>query len=770
MAIFGENAAGKSSLSDAIEWFYNDRVEHLWRENCKESALRNTLLGEKTWSTVSLEFNNATFNSKKSLSPGLTSSVSNKTSDFTNYLSAIKERRERLILRNTDLLSFIVMTKGAKRQELERIIGYEALNAFRDSIGQTLYRLQNATEYIASRSSKEEHQREIVRVARTSVRSEKELYEAAERLLKRTGVSAKIANSQSYDAAVKEIQTRIHDKEKATRKLGLSDCKQKCDDVCKKTVEVNVSFDLFLESYAKLIKSEEQLKQAKLEELLSRGMEAIDARLVPNDTCPLCLQPKAWDLLRKELEERIGRLQESKELYDTAFRQKNEAMAKINEAVRAGYDLITYAKRVKVEGSFLKASETYNVAAKKLEAQIGERFEKHQAISENLAEATEAIVATLKSESKRLEAEVATLALSTEEQELLDGLKAIENLRAYYVKFCEAEDTVRKFETQIRALSKIKTDFSAVHTAALQKVLDVMSQDISQYYLAMHPQENVDDIRLRVMEDGVEFDYGFHGKRVYPPLKYLSESHLNSLGIAAFLASARLFNKTNGFFVLDDIVTSFDANHRVRLLHLLKGEFSQWQIILLTHEPFWFEMIKREMGPSGWLFREMEVLPMGGIGFKSSSKSMKAQIQAKRKDGTLAANELRTGMERMLKDIGFSLEVKVAFRFNDQNERRMPGELLSELRSTLKKKSPGILAQPVFSKVETCSLVTTTGSHDTGPILSSGDIATSCDDLLALDSEFYCEECTSYVSVERYVRHEDKIFCKCGKKSIPWNE
>jgi len=770
MAIFGENAAGKSSLSDAIEWFYYDRVEHLWRENCKESALRNTLIGEKISSTVSLEFSKATLNCKKSLSPGLTCSLSNKTADFTNYLSTVKERHERLILRNTDLLNFILMRKVEKRQELERIIGYEALNAFRDSVGQTLYRLERAADYIASRSSKEEHQKEIVRVARTSVRSEKELHEAAERLLEGIGVSAKIADSQSYDAAVEEIQQRIHNKEKATRKLGLSDCKQRCDDVCKKAAEANVSFDLFSKSYAKLIESEEQLKQAKLEDLLSRGVEAIDARLVPNDTCPLCLQPKAWDSLRKELEERIARLQESKELYDTAFTQKNEAVAKMNEAVRAGHDLITFAKRVNVEGIFLKASETYNVAAKKLEAQIGERFEKHQTISENLAEATEAFVGTLRSESKRLEAEVSKLALSTEEQKLLDGLRAIENLRAYYVKFCKAEDTVRKFETQIRALSRIKTDFSTVHTAALQRVLDIMSQDISRYYLAMHPQENVDDVKLRVMEDGVEFDYGFHGKRVYPPLKYLSESHLNSLGIAAFLASARLFNKINGFFVLDDIVTSFDANHRIRLLHLLKGEFSQSQIILLTHEPFWFEMIKREMGPSGWLFREMEVQPTGGIGFKSSSKDVKGLIRAKRKDGTLTANELRTGMERMLKDIGFSLEVKMAFRFNDQNERRMPGELLSELRSTLKKKSPGILAQPEFSKVETCSLVTTTGSHDTGPVLSSGDIAASCDDLLGLDNKFYCEECSSYVSVARYVGHEDKVFCKCGKKSIDWKE
>jgi hypothetical protein len=208
----------------------------------------------------------------------------------------------------------------------------------------------------------------------------------------------------------------------------------------------------------------------------------------------------------------------------------------------------------------------------------------------------------------------------------------------------------------------------------------------------------------------------------------------------------------------------------VRLLHLLRDEFSNWQIILLTHEPFWFELIKKEMASSGWLFTELEIVSRSGIQLKASSRDVKEQISSKQKDGTLAANELRTVMERMLKDIGLGLEVKMAFRFNDQNERRMPGELLSALRSTLSKKSPGTLANPVFSKRETCNLVATSGSHDSGPVLSSGDIATCCEDVLGFDEQFYCRECNAYVSVERLVQHEGRIYCKCGKKYLDWKE
>jgi len=669
-----------------------------------------------------------------------------------------------------DLLSFIVRRKAEKRQELERIIGYEALDAFRDAIGSTLFKLERTPEYIASRSSTQEHQREIIQIARISIFSETELYETAQRLVLEAGVSLKIVDADSYDAAIKEIQAKIHNKEKATRKLALSDCKRRCDDLSKKAGDAKISFELFSKSYAQLIKSEELLKQLKLVSFLSSGKQAIEAQLVPGDTCPLCLQPKDWDILKRELEDRIAKLQESKLQYDAAFSQKNQTLAELNEAVRVGHELIVSATTAGIEGSFLRVSEQYNVAAKGLEREIGENFVTYRPISGSLEATTTAIVGILHEESERLRLEEAELALSKEEQKLLDVLKAIDNLRTYYLKFRATSDIVKKFETQIQALSKIKNDFSTVHTAALQKALNLMSKDISRYYLAMHPKENVDDIRLTVLEDGVEFDYSFHGERVYPPLKYLSESHLNSLGIAAFLASVRLFNKTNGFFVLDDIVTSFDSNHRLRLSHLLRDEFSKWQIILLTHEPFWFELIKREMASDGWAIAELEVVAGSGIRLKSSSRNVKDQISSKKKDGSLTANELRTAMERILKDIGFGLEVKMAFRFNDQNERRMPGELLSELRSTLKKKSAGSLSNPAFSKLETCSLVTTTGSHDSGPVLSSGDVATCCEDLLNLDDQFCCRECGTYVTVERLVSHEAKIFCKCGKKFVEWKE
>jgi hypothetical protein len=280
--------------------------------------------------------------------------------------------------------------------------------------------------------------------------------------------------------------------------------------------------------------------------------------------------------------------------------------------------------------------------------------------------------------------------------------------------------------------------------------------------------EDVDKIRLKVMEQGVEFEYSFHGKEVYPPRKYLSESHLNSLGIAAFLASVKLFNKTTGFFILDDIVSSFDANHRVRLAHLLREKFSKWQVVVLTHEPFWFDLLKEEMGTEGWMALELETVSNGQVQLKTSARNLKERSAQKEQEGTLSANDLRTLLERILKDLALALAVKMAFRRNDQNERRMPGELLSELRATLKKKSPATLSDPVFRRLDASGLVTRVGSHDSGPVLSSGDIKACFEDIIAFDKLFCCSHCRRYVSVDTYVGRDHKVFCKCGKKHLEW--
>ena len=143
LAIYGANGTGKSTITDALEWFYYDRVDHLWRENCKENALPNTMLPVGQDTCVEVTFNDDTLSGKKTLSSNASVSTSNASQAFKKHIESVKSGQERVVLRHADLLRFLVSTKGQKREELARIIGYQELESFRDVVRHSQTKLEN---------------------------------------------------------------------------------------------------------------------------------------------------------------------------------------------------------------------------------------------------------------------------------------------------------------------------------------------------------------------------------------------------------------------------------------------------------------------------------------------------------------------------------------------------------------------------------------------------------------------------------------------------
>ncbi len=92
-----------------------------------------------------------------------------------------------------------------------------------------------------------------------------------------------------------------------------------------------------------------------------------------------------------------------------------------------------------------------------------------------------------------------------------------------------------------------------------EAILSQTSGRVASIYESLHPGEGLGQVQVEMWtERGVELAIEFHGSRQRPPHGVLSESHLNSLAIALFLAMAESFNEELGFLVLDDVVNSFD--------------------------------------------------------------------------------------------------------------------------------------------------------------------------------------------------------------------
>jgi hypothetical protein len=102
------------------------------------------------------------------------------------------------------------------------------------------------------------------------------------------------------------------------------------------------------------------------------------------------------------------------------------------------------------------------------------------------------------------------------------------------------------------------------------------------------------------------------------------------------------------------------------------------------------------------------------------------------------------------------------------NEKRMPEELLSQIRSTLKAKSPDLAKSSVFSDLAGSTLIANLDSHDNPEMVVGGDIDVLLEDIDNLVDMFVCADCHQMAKVKAPVAGANAISCRCGLFALHW--
>lgn len=248
---------------------------------------------------------------------------------------------------------------------------------------------------------------------------------------------------------------------------------------------------------------------------------------------------------------------------------------------------------------------------------------------------------------------------------------------------------------------------------------------------------------------------------------------MNCLGIAFFLASVEAFNKKNKFIVLDDVISSFDANHRKRFADLLVEKYHEYQIILLTHEKTWFDIVKNLVQRKNWIINTLKHNEIKGTYIDEVPRTLRERIERKILDGNEnnLGNEARKYLEDLLKQIAFNLEVKVAYRFNEINEDRMAFELLNALKSTLKKhKCTELINISIIDRLLGSLFIGNKDSHDSSIELKFSDMKAFWIDVTDFEKLIFCQSCKSLLSIRNYDKLNKKIRCSKGEIEYSWSE
>ncbi len=272
-------------------------------------------------------------------------------------------------------------------------------------------------------------------------------------------------------------------------------------------------------------------------------------------------------------------------------------------------------------------------------------------------------------------------------------LKALATVRRFLEMATERALAARTRE-ELKALSESLTTQAAFITAAIrqkvQALLDTLQIPMNAIYreiqgdgaapvrLELPPEEDANQQRLNLLIDFADNRQGVQ------PGGYLSDSQIHSLALAFRLAAIRRFNCGARIFALDDIVTSYDADHRKTIAALIAKEFADCQLLITTHDERFFLILKDQLSPSVWHFTRITKLDADYGPRFADHKITEAMIQARWDKGESAANEIRQAEEEWLLSICREFGVNVRIRSLEKAYSYDRGELAVALATFLK--------------------------------------------------------------------------------------
>ena len=781
--IYGDNESGKSSITDAIEWFYSDRVEHLSSEEIGRkgiNALRSVFLPEDKAAYAELRFSDSRFNSRKKLfykRSKLTSEYSNSTEEFSDYINT--SLKENLILRYKDLLKFILFTKAEKLEEISQIIGFSEVTKVKTVFKKAVNSLKRELKIRNVDSQINNKQAQILEQIGQNINDDQQYFNAVRELVAPLKLPAEVKDSQSIDAILKLIK-KPEDKEALSQQLSYEKVIGVINNLKDSIENIRSSYEKYHEQYQAISRDIDKFKKISLERLLSEGLLLLEKGIFEDEKCPLCLQEKNREELIEELRERIEEL--------AAFKKEKEVLEDEGKAIeRLIQNPLSEMEAALGERCLLKEenSEIKSEIEQLKESFSGalSRFEKLTFIErEKIIKPEEFILldnTIVQKIASILKDKMRKISTDRKDDRRFTVNSKLILVKQAYTEIKSLKRELEIFKQQLQSMELIYNKFVKKQKTALSSFLTAISKDINEFYLYMNRAEKVDEIELIPLgEDdelvGITIKFKFYGNIVRPPDKYLSESHLNCLGICLFLSSVRAFNKRNKFFILDDVISSFDTAHRTKFAGLLMEKFSDYQILLFTHEKNWFEYLTNAVKGRNWVITKMVWNYENGAELEMPLFNLKQRIENKFGESHASdlGNMIRRYLEKLLKEICLNLEVKVRFLYNDQNENRMSNELFSELKSKLKSRKCELKDNVVLERLHTSIFLGNKASHDSPYSEDINDLKTFYNDVLELEGLFRCinNECKRLISNEYYDSVGKVIRCKCGSKKYNWEK
>jgi len=764
LILAGENGTGKSSIVEAIEFFFSGKVSHL-------EGIQG-ITNKKHIPHVNCEINDVkvTF---KFLPGDITiersfDSLANIPSELVNYFDVAEKNT--FILHRAQLLGFIIAQPSERFRAIGDIIGIGDL----DDIESEIKRLNDGLKKIILPITMdiEEKTSKIVEIIGTELKSEEDVIEYINAVLTKDN----FPTITSLDELDKHLEVILIDIKKNANEDKLSTL----NNIIKFTsqfpiVEICQKLNLANEEL-KEISNEEYKKKILLLSILNESKEFIKS--TNPDYCPLCEQKIDNIELIKKVEHRINQykdlslkvanISENLSRVSCELQAYNIELTSLLSNIQKIDELSNYINKLNEHRLFLKNLISLIENTK---SNLG-NIDKINSIENEFNQLKEAI---------RLINEISTktydeIQLTEEEKNSVKIRDDLLSLKKIYNELSDSKNRILNPYNKHRIVNKLYNKFIETKKNTIQDIYDNIIGDIEAFYTILHPNELHKNIKLIVKESGkgsTELKIQSFGRENEDPRALTSEGHLDSLGLCIFLSFVKKFNDNFPLIVLDDVVTTIDSGHRNKICKLLNEYFSEKQLIITTHDGIWFEQLVdsqrayrcqnkfNNIKISKWSIENGPII--------ESYKPKWEKIAQKLNQGETfgVGNECRIYLEWVLKNLCQNYYVSVIYRKSGRYN-------LSELLDPAEKKITKIMPEGeykekiknIFTEIRTTGGMGNLLSHDNpdSSSISIKEVDNFFQSISSLHKFISCPICETFLE---YDEKFNRIICpnkKCDKK------
>lgn len=548
--IYGENGSGKSTICDALDLLGNADLSSLGGKGLSTST--------KYW--------HSTNRKPMDIEVKLASTAGTWTTQLVKGKAVtipFDSRPRVAILRRHQILDLIAKRAGERYETLRPFIAIETVDESEVTLRKLLNGTRTQLQIAAARIG--ENLLALEDMWKQAGSPKLSIIDWADGEAKRD-----VADLNQAISAIQNFSRLRQDLDSRTRDLEVSATRIESAQSALSTAESNLS-----KALAGALSGSEELTQ--LLQAASHFFQLHEAPAV----CPLCESPEFAASLPEAVEARLKSLSSVRD----ALSKKNEAQQAANRALAQtetanrqatdSADALCNACTKNWHSDLPAPNAIVDIAGKRAkgEPKGGWLLAELRSLFQAAATLAQLLDPELSSRVQR-------------RSQLQTVRDALSQYRHNTQQKVELDSLLPRLERTHEILMEERRDF-------VDNILGRIATRVGELYEEVHPGEGLKKISLQLdpaKRASLEVVSQFPGTTDSPPGAYLSESHLDTLGVCIFLALAELETPEETILVLDDVIASVDEPHVDRIIEMLYEISQQFaHCILTTHYTPWKE-------------------------------------------------------------------------------------------------------------------------------------------------------------------------------------